>query len=327
MPKPLPEHLENSAFTVKDGRGAGLSRARMRGSDLVAPFPRIRMPARWLQPVGDSATVREKVSDKRRRVEAFARSAMLRMPVGSAASLASAAYLHSIPLPLRFLGDEVVHISVPRGTRAPVGKGIAGHQVTTRPGEITSIDGIPVTTVERTWCDLAALLDVPDLVAAGDGLIHRRARRTTKRALAAVARSYPTSRGRARRTASLALLNERAESPRESRLRVHLVQAGLPEPAVNPSIYYRGAFVGRVDMLYLTWGLIIEYEGEQHLTDVRQWQTDIARVNDFADIGLRTIRATAADDRDPSQLIERVRAHIAGGERRVAHDPAITIRW
>lgn len=105
------------------------------------------------------------------------------------------------------------------------------------------------------------------------------------------------------------------------------MRAGLPVPAVNPTLFYNGAFMGRVDMLYQAWGLIIEYEGEQHLTDARQWQKDIARVNDFADIGLRTIRATAADARDPSALIERIRAHIAKGESDAARDPALRLGW
>lgn len=327
MPKKLPDRLTDAAFTVAAGRHAGLSRSRMRASDLVTPFPRVRMPARWAVPFPRGATVDEKVQIKRQRVHGLARAVHVRMPRAAVLAVTTAAYLHVIPLPLRFLDDDRVHVMVPRGRRAPTGRGIIGHSGTLGNGDITSVDGLTVTSLERTWCDLAAVLDVPDLVAAGDALIHRRARRTTARDLAASVRRYPTKRWRARRVEALRLLNDRAESPQESRLRVHLVRSGLPEPAVNPNIFYRGVFLGRVDMLYLEWGLIIEYEGEQHRTDARQWQKDIARVNDFADIGLRTIRATAADDRDPSRLIARIRAHIAADESRVARDPRLTIRW
>ncbi|WP_166999225.1 hypothetical protein [Paramicrobacterium fandaimingii] len=326
MLTPLPDRFVNRAFTVSEAAEAGLSPRRLRASDLAMPFPHVRVPSNWLAH-GAASTVAEKIAAKRRRVVAFARAYLTRMPKNGVCSGVTAAYLHSIPLPLRFLNDDRLDISVPYGARAPRHRGIVGHCISGTRGDMTNVDGIPATTLERTWCDLAAVLDVPDLVAAGDALIHHRKPRTTTRALADAAHSYQTTRWRARRAEALSLLNDRVESPRESRLRVHLARAGLPEPAVNPSIFYRGMFLGRVDLLYLAWGLIIEYEGEQHLTDVRQWRKDIDRVNDFGDIGLRTIRATAADDRDPSALIARIRACAAAPESGAAHDPHLTIKW
>ncbi|QPZ39109.1 endonuclease domain-containing protein [Paramicrobacterium chengjingii] len=326
MLTPLPDRFVNRAFTVTEAAEAGLSPRRLRASDLAMPFPHVRVPSSWLAQSA-TTTVAEKVTAKRRRVVAFAQAYLTRMPKNGVCSGMTAAYLHSIPLPLRFLDDDRLDFSVPYGARAPQHRGVVGHCISGTRGDITDVDGIPVTTLERTWCDLAAVLDVPDLVAAGDALIHHSSPRSTTRALAEAAGQYPTTRWRARRSEALTLFNDRAESPRESRLRVHLVRAGLPMPAVNPTVFYNGAFMGRVDMLYLEWALIIEYEGEQHLTDVRQWRKDIDRVNDFADIGLRTIRATAADDRDPAVLIERIRAHIATRERAITHDPNLSLRF
>lgn len=314
MPTPLPERFENCAFTVAEALNAGLSPGRLRGRDLVMPFPHVRIPARWLAE-RTTTTVSEKIEGKRRRVIAFSSAYLTRMPPHGVYSGATAGYIHGIPLPLTFLEDDGIDVSVPKGTRAPRHRGVVGHQVTATWDELTTVSGLPVTGVERTWCDLASVLDVPDLVAAGDWLIHWRALRTTKAKLAAAARQYPSMRWRNRRATALALLNDRAESPKESRLRVHLVTAGLPEPEVNVPIYDGTRRLGRVDLVYHRYKLIIEYEGEQHLTDVAQWRKDIERVNAFADLGYRTIRATAADDRDPTTLIERVRAHIASQTR------------
>ena len=50
-----------------------------------------------------------------------------------------------------------------------------------------------------------------------------------------------------------ALVRERVDSPRESRLRLCLVLAGLPEPEVNPVVTVDGRRVGRVDLLVDGW--------------------------------------------------------------------------
>ena len=40
--------------------------------------------------------------------------------------------------------------------------------------------------------------------------------------------------------------------------------------------------MGRVDLVYLAYKLIIEYEGDQHRTDRHQWNADIDRHEEFA---------------------------------------------
>ena len=45
---------------------------------------------------------------------------------------------------------------------------VAAHRVQLEPFEITMAGGLRVTTLERTWRDLAAYLALPALVAAGD---------------------------------------------------------------------------------------------------------------------------------------------------------------
>lgn len=80
----------------------------------------------------------------------------------------------------------------------------------------------------------------------------------------------------ARRAASLA--REGVDSPQETRLRLLLVLAGLPEPQVNLILRGRdGSWRKRYDVAYEHLRLIIEYDGRKHADDTKQWLTDIFR--------------------------------------------------
>ena len=80
------------------------------------------------------------------------------------------------------------------------------------------------------------MLSLHHLVAAGDHLIHWRLPQATPLDLSDALNARLDRRGRKVLTGALGLLNERAESPPESVLRVIIVQAGLPEPRVNHEV-------------------------------------------------------------------------------------------
>jgi hypothetical protein len=56
-----------------------------------------------------------------------------------------------------------------------------------------------------------------------------------------------------------------------------LILAGLPMPECNLIIGDDQGPMGRVDLVYLAYKLIIEYEVDQHRTDRGQWNGDIDR--------------------------------------------------
>ncbi|WP_374948009.1 hypothetical protein [Agreia sp.] len=171
------------------------------------------------------------------------------MPYAGVYSHVTAAALYRMPVPLRLSSPRELHISVPATRRAVDARAIVGHKVTFRPGDWDGRFGFPVTTPERTWCDLASLLTLPELVAAGDKLISRRLPQTSRAALELAVATYPSRRGIRNLRRGLVLLSDRAESPRESLLRVAIVLAGLPEPEVNRSVYSAsGKFLGRLDL-------------------------------------------------------------------------------
>ena len=301
----LPAAIVGRPFTVKDAQANGVSHGRLSAGDLTTPFSGIRMPALsregWLDPF---ETHRDLV---RRLCQAYS----LRMPPDAFYCGPTAALLHGIPLPTSQATNPALHVGLPRGSRAVHIVGARGHSYDIAIDDIVTRDASRVTSVERTWCDLARWLPLGDLVAAGDWLIQRRRPLTSPARLEAAVAQYSGQRGVKNLRQAASLLNERAESPRESLLRVEVILAGLPAPEVNVELFdSRGRFLARADLLYREYRLILEYEGLQHLTDRAQWQRDIDRTHALEDEGWRIIRVTAEDLRDPRRLIKRIRDHI-----------------
>jgi hypothetical protein len=153
-------------------------------------------------------------------------------------------------------------------------------------------------------------------VTAGDHLHHGQV--TTGGVLAAVGGYRGRGALRARRAAGL--VGRGVDSPRESELRLCLVLAGLPEPACNPLIGGPRLPVGRADLVYLELRVVLEYEGDQHRTDVRQWNRDIERQEQLSAEGWIVVRTTAERMSRPRSVVARVlqalrQAGYAGPDR------------
>jgi hypothetical protein len=230
------------------------------------------------------------------------------MPPGAFVAAASAALLHGMPGPWRDHVDARIHIAVAAPARAPHAAGIAGHQFQVTDAEIMiNSSGIPVTTPTRTLLDLGSRWDLLDLVAAGDFLIHGKSPLVTLDDLAEALRNRRSRRGLVTLHTALPLLNTRSESPPESRLRVIIHLAGLPEPQVNHVVTTaNGQFVARTDLLIPDWNLVLEYQGDYH-RDREQWRKDMTRRSRLEATGKRVMELNADDLRDPAELVGRIR--------------------
>jgi hypothetical protein len=307
----LPSALQGRPFSTSEARAHGVPAGRLHASDLTTPFSGIRMPAPAADQWHDPFTAHRDLT--RQLCQAYA----LRMPPEAFYCGPTAALLHGIPIPMSPSTLPSLHVGIPKDVRAVHIVGVSGHSYDVRPDDIVTRDASRLTSVERTWCDLARRLPLGDLVAAGDWLIFRRSPRTSQARLVEAVARYSRQRGVKKLRLAATLLNEGAESPRESRLRVEIVLAGLPVPEVNVELFdARGLFLARADLLFREYKLILEYEGLQHLTDPGQWRRDIDRTHALEDEGWRIIRVTAEDLRDPRRLLERIRRHISS---RVAH--------
>lgn len=290
----------------------GVTRDRLAATDLVKPFAGIRMPVRVpIPPPQSDADWLRVFAGHRAETRSLCAAYQLRMPDGAFYCGPTAALLHGIPLPYWLSTDRSLHVGLPDNCRAVQVVGARGHSYSIHSSQVTTSDVGRLTTPERTWCDLARVLRLPDLVAAGDYLIHWDAPVTSVERLTRAVARHKGQRGVKNLRTALTLLNDRAESPKESILRVQLVFAGLPEPEVNVDVFdVRGRFIARADLLYREYGLILEYEGLQHLLDPTQWQRDIERTRKLEDEGWRVIRVTRADLVDPRALIVRINTHI-----------------
>jgi hypothetical protein len=86
---------------------------------------------------------------------------------GAVCCLGTAGLLWGCPLPLALQNDLKIHLAKAGGATRPVRKGVAGHRLCLRPQDVAMLDGVPVTSPARTWLDLASVLDLEELVAAG----------------------------------------------------------------------------------------------------------------------------------------------------------------
>jgi len=113
--------------------------------------------------------------------------------------------------------------------------------------------------------------------------------------------------GRAFARAAARYVRARVRSPMESRTRMLLVLAGLPEPEVNALVRAGNGSMREHDLLYRAARTVIEYDGRQHARDTRQWRIDLQRREDVDDDGWRVLVLTAEDIyRHPADTLRRV---------------------
>lgn len=117
---------------------------------------------------------------------------------------------------------------------------------------------------------------------------------------------YRGRRGIARARVALPLVDKGAESPRETWLRLLLIRAGFPRPQTQIPVYDYGALIACLDMGWQDIKLAVEYEGDHHRTDQRQFNKDIRRAETLAEIGWTVVRVTIEDT--PGGVIARVAA-------------------
>ncbi|MFI5691886.1 hypothetical protein ACIA58_08605 [Kribbella sp. NPDC051586] len=190
--------------------------------------------------------------------------------------------------------DDVVHLTVERDPHVslPRVNGLRVHEVQNL--EQVLRDGLPVTPPERTFLDLAPYCDLVDLVAAGDSLV----RRTEVKPEHLVELTAATIGVRGIRLAreAAALVRSGVDSPMESRLRLLLVLNGLPEPRVGQVVSDSGGgWLAQPDLSYPELKFAIEYDGQHHLGDARQWRQDIRRRENLERAGWLVRIVTAYD--------------------------------
>jgi hypothetical protein len=231
-----------------------------------------------------------------------ARIAILRpaLTPGTVVTGATAAWLYGVwdPPP-----DTAVPVRVIRG--APERRRL-------RRWEIADIDGVPVVVPLRAAFEqMRAEHMLAEAVARADAYLY--AGLFTREALAGYVAGLSGCRGIRMARWGAVLARPGAESPGESRLRVQLMMAGLPEPGTQVPV---GGFA-RLDLAYRHDGAIafgIEYDGEVHQDPARAYH-DADRDARFAFPCLRFTKQDVRERVAVARVTEQLRACGLLGER------------
>ncbi|APX01058.1 hypothetical protein [Arthrobacter sp. QXT-31] len=281
-PQPLPEPLALAPFTCQEAADAGVSLRRLRHGALSAPSRGIRVPKYERLPGPGLPEL----------VRPFTRVTQF-----SAASHATAFTFWQFPGFLPGTEDPRIHISRPDRMAIPRRTGVFGHVGQFFDDEIVSVGGLLVTSRVRTWLDIARRMSVEELTVVADHLVRnprpefevRREPYATREQLADMLDRHKGTPGIRKARIALEMARVGADSAPETRLRLALEQAGLPEPELNVPTELRPGVAREPDLGYPEYKVAVEYEGEGH-SEPGQIVRDIAREEDYSRAGWLPVR-------------------------------------
>ena len=321
---PLPEPLDTQPFVLADAAIEGVSRSRLGGRDLYRPSREVRVPKASLPDF--AGLVRSHT----------------RLDANTFASLVTAAQVLGLPLPswAEFRPDDggpvtavvepvpwgkksgphfsepgrFLHLSRQGGGTLPRRRGVAGHRLKVRDGDLMEIGGLRLTSVSRTWVDLGSVLPVDDLIVAGDAIISEHARNfgEPKRPMVPLAelRQFVEGangiHGVRKAREALEQLRVGVDSPPETKLRLMLDDAGLPEFVPNCRVDDALGKPVWTDLGCARFQTCLEYEGLHHLRPEQQ-ALDAYRDQRVGESGWRQVKITRIDmERGPDWVVSRV---------------------
>lgn len=169
-----------------------------------------------------------------------------------------------------------------------------------------------VATIQRTAFDLGRHLKRPTAVAHLDALAS--ATGLVREHVLPLVDLYTEARGVRRLKKALELMDAGAQSPKETWLRLLLIDAGFPRPRTQ--IPVRDEYGRRFAFLDMGWEdmmIAVEYDGDQHRADRAQYAWDVKRLVKLQQSGWIHIRVIAEDR--PAEIIDRVRRAWAQRDR------------
>ncbi|MCC9175326.1 endonuclease domain-containing protein [Arthrobacter sp. zg-Y179] len=285
-PGPRGEGLPGPVFTVNEARSLGLPPSRLRRNEFDAVGYGLR--AQRGRECSLAEQVRPLAPDSGRTV----------------ASHTTAAALWEMWLP-RGLEAGPLHLTRPLRYGQPRRSGVVGHNAALQQRDVIRSNGLLVTSPVFTWTDLASVLSLDDLVVAGDSLLRRQDAPPRGgdlpwpdplcqvQDLQDVLDRRAGTRGVSTALTALGLVRAGVDSAPETRLRLLVHHAGLPDPDVNQWILGSdGRAISRPDLQYRRLRIALEYEGEHHLLDPDQWHRDIERDDRLRQLGWAVLRFT-----------------------------------
>lgn len=184
------------------------------------------------------------------------------------------------------------------------------------------VQGLRVMTPASLWATYGPELSLANRVALGDAIIRTpriggRNLRSSDLALANTqlllqAAEVPGRRRRRLLLEALPLLREGVASAPESHLRLTLLRHGIEEPTIDFDVYSpSGRYLGTSELAFPKFRVALEYEGDHHRIDRRQWYRDIEKYESYREAGWEVIRVTSqALYRSRPQLMATIRSAL-----------------
>ena len=284
-----PHHPPTEAASKRDLVNRGLSPER-----IAAEFMRLH---------GSVYVPRTSVPDARARIAAAVASA----PDGCVVGGVAASILHGCTW---FDGDfEIELFREPTACNRP-GRSRRIIRTDLREDEITTVDGMRVTTPERTAYDLGRRR--PDFRALGQLEDLARATSFSIPKLTQMAEMRKGRRGVRQLRALIPFINGKGESPLEAWLKLFMVQSGLPLPVVQWEVFDEfGDFVARVDLAYVEAKIAVEYDGEEFHSTPEQIARDEKRDARLRKLGWTVIHVRKDELRtNPDKVMNKIRTAL-----------------
>ncbi|MGP6169760.1 endonuclease domain-containing protein [Microbacterium sp. A196] len=225
-----------------------------------------------------------------------------------------------LPVPTLWKPTEPLDIIVPSSHAAPKTAGVRGRRLREDRAKTRILKGRPVIDPVAALFTCAADLTVPEAIIIIDALLTTASNYpdlgpgrplASLEEIAGRLQEWGRFPGSGKIRAALPHARELVESPKETETRLLLIENGLPEPVVQHEVWAYGQLLGRTDLAYPEWKIAIEYEGDGHRTDKKQWRTDIQRQRYLESEGWVVIRLTQADLEAKELLITSIRRAIA----------------
>lgn len=260
-PEQLPSHLARAPFTVEQARRARISRKRTRFRDLSIPSRGLRRP---LSAPYDLLSMCR---------------ALTSVTPNGVISHVTAARIHGLYLPARLETQTTLDVSRRIGEALPRRRGVHGRRLALGPHDVGMFGGVPVTSVQRTLLDLAALLSVNELVVVADQIVCEHHGRCVPPKFPMVAlgelKSYidrhAGARGMGRLRAAMEMVRIGSDSAQETWLRLIITKSSLPN--FEPGLEIKNAAgepLVEPDLACEKYRTCAEYDGAHHFTSEQQ---------------------------------------------------------
>lgn len=200
----------------------------------------------------------------------------------------------------RWVDDDTVIEMLLRNGRPPTG--VIARNEAVAADELTCVGRLPVTTPARTAFDMARHLPRGQALARLDALM--RATPFAVERVLVLADRYPGARGLRQLRELMPLVDGGAASPKETWLRLLLIDAGLPVPTTQIPVHINYHLFAMLDMGWEEFGVAAEYDGDQHRTDRREYVRGERRQRKLPQLGWLNIKVIAEDRAD--DVVERV---------------------